>query len=257
MNLQVSLPFKSKCVYSCPFCCNTTHTQYQGDTLPPLEYANKLSNIIEVDGYRSIMITGENEPMQNMDYIAAILTTINPTTWVEITTRGYKWVQFMEKYPKLVSLINVVNFSVSETILAGTKITYSTEYDTALEVASITTKKHPHLIKRFTFLLTNTLSPHMVRHAGRSKWVDQITMKQLQGDTKYIKKNSNTFVADTLFLEAVGTKRDKTERFNIFMHGDVQMWIDNNCQDGDGNYVIFRPDGNLYAHWESTEPMNA
>ena len=243
MNLQVSLPYFEPCVFQCPFCIMKTHQRFRKEVLSPIDFANALAKI--APKYDRLVFTGENEPLQSMDYFVQSVLSLPQDTIIELTFKGYHFYQLKENYFEVLRRINVVNLS----ICSSKNETYTECYDRALLIAQQC--KELGITTRFTFLLTNDLSPHMVRHAVRSVWVDQITLKELQGDTKIVKSHHNNTEAHVLYEEAMGKPLVFTQRFIIFNYQNQPIWIDTNCQDGEGNYVIFRPDGNIYDHWDS------
>jgi len=249
MNIQVSLPYKVPCVYNCKFCCNTTHTQFKGDTLGPIPFADKLIRELNTHPYDSIVLTGENEPLQSLDYVVAILIALPEGMQVELTMRGHKIDILMENYPKLMKKIRLINFSVVNDGQYNNIAQYMKQSHQAMKLKKLGIRT------RFTFLLTKFLSPHQVREAVNHNFADEFTLKQLQGDTNWIKKNSSERALRQL-LEDNYSLEQINERFAKFNLLGTPVWWDRDCQNGDDNYVIFRPDGKLYKLWTSKVPMD-
>lgn len=247
MNLQISLPFEEACPFNCKFCIARHHPKFKGITIPALHLVKELIPLLMKNHYDRVVFTGENEPLQSMDYMAQVIAKMPVGQGIELVLRGYKFDQFVEKYPLVLQRITLVNFSVSE----APGITYSEAYDEALRMAKIC--KDMGVYTRFTFMLSKKLSPHMVRHAVRSKWVDQITLKELQGDNNYVKRNKSKYVAELLFEEATKQGAKGTfksgQRFIVFRYDGHPIWVDLDCQNSD-KYHILRSDGKLYKSWE-------
>jgi hypothetical protein len=221
------------------------HTQFKGHRLPAVLYATKLAEFLKKQPRPlTIVLTGENEPLQSLEYVLAVLTFVPDDVTVELTLKGYKLKQFLKDF-KTSKRVDLINFSVSST----GKTSYSEMYDKQLALAQLC--KQQGITTRFTFLMTKLLSPHMVRHATRSKWIDQITLKKLQGSTPYIKKNANEYTASVITEDATNIMPGK--RFTTLQYNNQEIWIDRDCQDGD--YLIFRPDGNVYITWTSKVPF--
>jgi len=249
MNLQVSLPRRTPCVFHCPYCIVEEHDKYAGSALAPLEFVKALNAHLITDQYERIVISGENEPMQNKDYLIPILIGVPDNIIVEIVARGFDFDYLIKNYPELIKRINVINFSV-----CNDDINPSGWYDNQLRWA-----EHFYsigVITRFTYMMTRKLSPNQIREACHLKFIEQITLKEVQGDSQWIKENKTNFVAEVLYRESTERPLKVRDRFVYFKYHGQMIWIDFNCQDGAGNYLILRPDGMLYKHWEDVVPIH-
>jgi len=248
MNLQISLPRRTPCVFKCPYCVVEEHDKYTGAALAPVEFVKAMNDHIYSGQYDRIIISGENEPMQNKDYLICILADAPKDIIIEVTARGFDFDFLIKNYPQLIKRINVINFSVCNDDKNPTHW-----YDKQLRWA-----EHFHsvgVITRFTYMMTKKLSPNQIKEACHLSFIDQITLKEIQGTKPWIKENKSNFVAKVLWNEITDKPYKDVDRFIIFrVHGQT-IWVDHNCQDGSGNYLILRPDGEVYEHWEDTIPL--
>lgn len=249
MNLQVSLPFNHMCMYNCRFCCNTTHSQFNGNILSPLNFADEVRMRAHQGIYDAIVLTGENEPLQNLQYVVAILLKLPDEVQVEMTLRGYKLDQLMDEYPKLMHKFSLINFSVVNDGQPSNPHAYLTQIRQAKRLRDEFGVKI-----RFTFLLTTFLSPHQVKEVIKLGVADEITLKELQGSTPWINKNKSMnayhFLCKNKPIHRV------SDRFYVITVDGQAVWVDRDCQQDDtDNYVILRPDGKLYHKWTDKIPL--
>ena len=252
MNLQVSVPHSTDCVMNCKFCISCTHGKFDGHHLPAILWGQTLRDYVVANNFKSVVITGENEPLQQLSYVTSVLTFLPEDIHIELIIKGYKLDKLMDAYPKLVKRINVVSFSVSNDGSQGESQYYLRQLALAKRLHAVGVRT------RMTFMLTQFLSAHQVREASRFEFIDEITLKKLQGGTPWILKNASSRVARDMLADYTNIKIPMKEfnlfpgRWLTFPYEGKEIYIDMSCTSS-GYYEIYRPDGNIYDSWDATE----
>lgn len=225
MNLQVSIPYQP-CIFDCPFCIAKNHlhrnnfknlwAENKAEYLKSYFYALSNYNIT------SIVLTGECDPTQNMEFISDIVSLTPSNVNIEIQTKNYK--------VDLSHLrIDVIAYSVST----------RKEYDIAKYYAT----NYSDRIVRATVILSKNFKLDGMSFNG----FDQVTFKTLQfGEDPDV----NHWIIENNFNDY------KTLNSVIDSNtSDCSIRVDTNCMDSIGRYFIFRCDGKVYQFWSDLSPI--
>ena len=230
-SLQVLTP-KRECIFNCPFCISKTHVH---DNMFENNYENNYelweNNFIKIlknyEDLKTIVITGTNEPMQDICCIEKIIEIVREhrsDIKIELQTRYYIKNQIYKK-------LDIVAFSID-------KFNVIKKIDTT------------DINARFVILLTddfNQKSLYDIIDLINNKDV-QITFKSLHyGEnnnkiTNWIKNHK---------IDSATLDKLRTEINNY--RGILSIRIDENCMDSKGRYMVFREDGNLYLDFYSKD----
>lgn len=236
MNIQISAPYQP-CVYHCPFCVARGHKHgYKFDDLYSTDeqrYFKKLRDFLieyskKIDGYPTVIITGECDPSQNMRWATKVANECHDLNCkVEFQTHNLSL-----KETEIPRAINVLSYS----------ITNVREYLSAWRyVKPKWCVNRMVLILRdgFGFLNKDNFSP---------MGFDQVTFKALnEGEDDKI----NAWIANhrpgniNNFYEIMESRNGST----------LSVRVDTTCQHAEGRYYVFRSDGKVYESWEAAEPI--
>lgn len=235
MNIQVCCPYQ-KCVYNCPMCIAKGHKhnyKFSNNTNSQ-EYYDNLSNIIEYEQTCDVILTGECDPSQNMQWVKKVLTQLKDTYFsgsVELQTRNYNIdVQKLEDLD-----LGVLSYS----------IVYLKDY-----LKSHSFNKLRVGINRLVILLTKEFE-FLNKDTFNTMGFNQVTFKTLQyGEDK----NVNKWIDENKMSEdGVNRIREIIEFYNGSKECSVRL--DENCQDATNRYYIYRSDGKLYKNWEEENAL--
>nr|DAL08619.1 MAG TPA_asm: 4Fe-4S single cluster domain protein [Caudoviricetes sp.] len=236
MNIQISAPYQP-CVYHCPFCVARGHKhEYKFDDLYGTDeqrYFKKLRDFLieyskKIDGYPTVIITGECDPSQNMRWATKVANECSDLGCkVEFQTHNLSL-----KERDLPRSIKVLSYS----------ITNPREYLSAWRYTKPTwcTNRMVMILRDgFGFLNKDNFSP---------MGFDQVTFKALnEGEDDRI----NAWIANHRpgnidnFYEIMESRNGST----------LSVRVDTTCQQAEGRYYVFRSDGKVYESWEAAEPI--
>ena len=225
MNLQLCLPYQ-KCVFNCPFCiAKDRKHNYEFDNLYADNrnlYLSRLIEFIKSHKIKDVIITGECDPIQDLEFIAVVSRAIIGYIGggIEIQTKS--------------THISMYASQLRDTI---TTIAHSISSVRELERYRNLTMQKP-FIHRATILLTKEFNAKTLDYKVLDKF-DQITFKVLQyGESERINRwIDRNKLQDLLDIEQV------MEHYN---GTSISVRLDRNCQDSVNRYYIFRADGNVY-----------
>lgn len=264
MNLQVSIPKVYTCINKCPYCISNTHTTAKDksfETLSMFTFAKELEKKLTATNiYTSVVITGENEPLQQEGYVWAVLQVLKkfPSLTVEFVTTGV----FLNEYLKsnrpvmkdfdridILSLSTLGNAKCDLTHMKKSGIDFK-------KLAKRVKKRFKKITIRTTFLETKFLTYDDFDKALSNKYIDQITIKHLQGENIWIERNKSTKLSrflDTYFKSAV---KKVGKRFTIYEINGKSVFVDKDCQTpSEETYHVMRSDGKIYKGWQTTKPL--
>ncbi len=256
VNLQVSVPKFHTCVNSCPFCVVKTHIKFDKHALNPIHWAEQLHLYLTAhEGIERVIITGENEPLQQVEYvIEAIKVAWRHKKIIEFITTGEDFINYSKygKFGDVIELIDVLSLSTLGTPELDTKY-MNRSGASFFRVASYFMARVPKAIVRYTILETDLITYDDFLNIISDDPQMQFTFKQLQGDLPWIKEHSNKSLSYELL------KRFDWEQHGMFriVHWPdmADIYIDYDCQNSEGRYLIFRGDGKVYDSWDSLTPI--
>ncbi len=230
MNLQIVTPYKP-CIYKCPFCCVNSFTNLKATNLlfeNANEYAVKLIDMIATIKPTTIVITGNNEPLQTLqafNTIAKIANIMKPENCsIELQTKISNLFMLDEN---TVDLIAVSKYEFKD-------------LDNLYNIPKNTTI-------RYTLLLTKSLE-----QAGLSNiinaipaQVSQITFKSLI-NSNGVNQFTDKWIADNEASQEFKTQLQK--EINDYK-GKLSIQFDENCMISENRYKVFHSDGHLYDTW--------
>ena len=224
-SLQVLTPNK-KCIFDCPFCIAKGH-KHNNDFVNNYEnnYLKWESNLIKIlkenKDLKNIVITGTNDPMQDIKCIKDIVritrkyrSDIN----IELQTRYYK-------YDKVFDLIDVVAFSVS---------------DYKLLKKVVKTKNITRIVVILTDNFNNKTLTDIIKQFDQR--IEQLTFKIIQDSNGYNKKLDTWIYKHKANDETINNLKKQIINYN----GNISIMFDETCMDSTNRYMVFREDGNLY-----------
>lgn len=228
-SLQVTTPSKN-CIYKCPFCIAKTH-----------EHNNNFSNLYEENidlwmkkyidvlinfsDLKTIVITGTNEPMQDLECVERILSLtrfFRKDVAVELQTRQY--------YPfSVYQKLDVVSYSISQfSYLAKIKPNGKTN--------------------RYVILLTDEFENQSLEDIINQlpSLVTQLTFKKLHKSRDSKNEIDQWIINHSMSEERINQLEKEVSQYK----GNLSIRFDENCMEAVNRYMIFREDGNLYNDWD-------
>lgn len=234
-SLQVLTPAK-KCIYNCPFCVAKSHKHHnlfdnnyqQKKNFWEQNYINILKSNSDL---KTVVITGTNEPVQDLDYIKDVikLTRENrPDIKIELQTRFYKKIDVF-------SDLDIVAYSISDFKLLN-----------KIEVVDKGS--------RYVLILTNTFDNKSLSDILKvvPVKVNQLTLKVLH-DSKGVNPIIDEWIKNNKISEdTVNNIKNDIHSYN----GNRSIIFDENCMEAENRYMVFREDGLLYKDFDSNNPVN-
>ena len=234
-SLQVLTP-AGKCIFNCPFCIAKTHKHHN---LFDNNYKDKKNiweqnyiNIIKTNtDLKTVVITGTNEPVQDLDYIKDVikLTRQNRNDIkIELQTRYYKKIDVFND-------LDIVAYSISDYKL--------------LNIIDVVDKG-----SRYVLILTNTFDNKSLDDILKviPNKVKQVTFKVLH-DSKGVNPIIDEWIKNNKVLEdTISNLKNGIENY----HGNRSIIFDENCMEAKNRYMVFREDGLLYKDFDSNKPVN-
>lgn len=231
MNLQIASPYIT-CPYRCPFCVAGVEGEFPFDDLLwekyPDVYLAYLRQTVLSNRYKHFVVTGSTEPtlfpkwLKAVEYMFYLLKQDGHQVHVEIQTKDYGWRPDFDAF-------DVVAYSHHKIPVNPIGIRTYTVRD--------------------VFILLKSLSiDDILKYHSRKLCVDpfaQTTVKVLANNS-YGAASIDRFVNDNRYVPT------DLEVAKLKMAG---IWYDPNCNEGEGRYHIFRPNGNFYSEWGSTAPL--
>jgi organic radical activating enzyme len=230
MNLQVCMPYEP-CKYACPFCISKGHKHgYDFKNLHKEnrnEYLVKLQDTIEMYNIKTVVITGEADPSQNMLWLQDCVEAINALSpkrniKIELQTKNQK-----ADYSLLKGL-DVLAISISS----------PKEFQSAKELV----KKYPNFIIRPTIVLSSKFNGHINYEELDLTPFKQVTFKEMQYTED---EATNEWIYTHPFVG-----RDDLKNLIFSYKKNISIFYDMDCQNAVGRYLIYRSDGNTYRRWE-------
>lgn len=222
-----------KCIFNCPFCISKTHkhnnlflNNYENNHNVWKE--NLTKTIKNNQDLKTVVITGTNEPMQDLKCVYEIFDIIKKTRkeiQVELQTRYYKKEDIYEQ-------LDIIAFSISNYYLLD-KIN---DFNTTV---------------RYVILLTdsfNNKSLDMILNKINNH-AEQITFKVLQNSNGYNLKIDNWIEKHKIDNKSLNILVKQIDQYK----GSISIKFDPNCMDAEDRYMVFREDGNLYKDFHSKE----
>ncbi len=224
MNLQVCVPYE-KCPFNCPMCVASGRKHFENYyATNEKEYFDCLKESAELFKYDSFVITGDTEPTLNTHWLTKILKTLKGKK-IELQTRNH----------------NLKGYNLTNLTTLAYSVPDVRSYLRAWSFRKISGDNRLVILltKEFDFLNANNFS---------AMGFNQITFKVLQygADEKANKWVDENKMQDLTNIYEIVTKYNSS---------DISVWLDTNCQDGNGRYEIFRSDAYIYDSWESEIPM--
>ncbi len=255
MNLQVSIPKKEPCVNKCPFCVVKTHERFNKESLPLAEWVRELDLFLQDNNklIDRIVITGENEPVQQLDYvIAAIATAKNHGKTVEFITTGVGFFDALNnnefktvlKFVDVLSISTLGSMSLNHLFISRRVPDYRALIDLFRSI------NHMGIV-RLTVLETRMFTTkHLDKLIETTHGLVEITLKKLQGSDAniWIYNHDGDYVTNYLLTNKAFRKK-KRGAFMVVLYKNNEVWVDLNCQEAEGRYYIFRGDGKIYNDW--------
>lgn len=233
-SLQVLTPAR-KCIFSCPFCISETHehennfqNNYENNYLL---WKNNLIKVLTTNfDLKTVVITGTNEPMQDIhciNNIIEIVREVRNDIKIELQTRYYKKNDIYNK-------LDIVAFSISN-------------YNMLDKIDEIDSKT------RYTIILTDSFNNKNLDDILKkiNKKISQITFKVLHDSSGYNKKIDEWIEKHKIDEK---TKNILIADINKY-RGDISIIFDSDCMNSENRYMVFREDGNLYIDFNSKEGL--
>ena len=223
MNLQLASPYKT-CPFKCSFCCAAVDRDYPWkDNLyftDKTEYFQNLIHAIKSNNIKTVVITGDTEPTlfeEWMEECIKIIRAFFPKITIELQTKNYNTKVFnLDKIRY--SIANQDDFykMLKNKKYTNEKIGITYLYSASLNWIDIIA------------ILTNVYNTEM-----------QHTIKILQPSSTGNIDIDNWIKNNSIPLSSISKELFKS----------LNVWIDENCMDTDGRYIIFRIDGKIYKDW--------
>ena len=259
MNLQISIPKLYHCVNKCPFCIVNTHKTTEFNALDVVAWGQKLNVYLFNNRYsvEAVVITGENEPLQQAEYvIEAIKVCSKYKIPIEFTTTGALFTESFKdrRIRKAFKKVKVFNISTLGNVV-GDYIVTKKENNTFDAVAKLIKKKTKALV-RINLLETKWASYTDFMSLLMNEDVDQITIKHLQGNNAWIKRNKTKSITTGITNQFDGKLIKIIGNFKVYEVAGKSIYVDSDCNNGEQGerYEIFRADGDIYSSWESCVP---
>lgn len=274
-SLSIVVPAE-RCWNKCPFCVSRMHCENYGESIIakgeqiPESYLNRME-FVRDEGCNSMIITGDTEPQQNMNFIRQVLYA-NKTCM---------------KKPFYNISLQTTGSNLNETDIAGmadlglTTISFSIssfDPDRNAEIIGMPEKakrdlydvhswaKRQNLVTRASINLTDEFekySPADYFDWAQMNGFDQITFRKIYADgdnaqSRWIAQHAfpegrYDAIQRYVMMNGVAILRLPFGHIKYSVHG-ISTVIDDNCMSKDNiddlKYAILRPNGHLYSRWD-------
>ncbi len=284
-SLSVCVPAK-KCINDCSFCCSKMHSADYEDRFSGIsnyyEYSEDIKKRIEYareNGCNTCMLTGNNEPQQNKDFLK-IFSEINrsikyPFLNIEMQTTGALIDDDYLDFLKTSVGITTIAISVACLDDSGRNIEMINTPDKNLDIATLCNSiKKRNINLRLCLnmnddiLINNPFTVESIISVCKNLGADQITFRALwapdyqseQGQwvkdhvtaktTDLISDLKKDIVKNGKYLDTLEYGSDRYDYY------DFSVVIDDDSMSQNENktavkYLILRPNGHLYSKWDS------
>jgi organic radical activating enzyme len=231
-SLQVLTPAR-KCIFNCPFCIAKTH-HHQNNFINNFEYNYQLwedhfINLLEENrDLQTVVITGTNEPLQDLECIKVIISIIRKIRddiKIELQTRVYK-------KEDVFNLLDVVAFSISA-------------YNNLNKVDII--DKITHYVIILTDSFNNKSLDDIINETPIN--VSQLTFKVLHDSDGYNANIDNWVSMHRINQQTITKLKEDISNYK----GNASILFDEHCMNAENRYMVFREDGYLYHDFENQE----
>lgn len=224
MNLQLVSPYKT-CPFKCPFCCAVVDRDYPWkDNLyktNKAKYFQRLLGAIADNDIQTVVITGDTEPTLFEDWLsecAGFIRAFFPSVKIELQTKNY----------------NTKVFDID-------RIRYSIANPEDFYRACCANKYNCGKIG-FTYLLSCKLTAKDITKC-RSFISEELGIQHTVKVLQY--SPTGNLDIDTWIKNNTSEIIDS----NRVSFKELGIWLDENCMDTEGRYIIFRIDGKVYKDW--------
>ena len=283
-SLSIVVPGE-RCINRCPFCVSSSHRdiiyenriknaikefEYYPETFDPkgLEYVKALRYARDL-GCTTVMLTGECEPQQNMNFLRFFFRVVPENLFnnfeIQTTGRGLD----AEKILELVNLgVNTFSLSIAslDMIENGNIITDGVEFWSLKDLCK-NIKDNGCLLRlsiNLSDCVTKKYTPEELFRVCREEFdANQVTLRQLYKPTdmcpqsRWIEEHTD-LSKDKEFFDYI---KKNGIRLETLPYGMVKYSVDRigtvadddcmakNCNE-DIRYLILRPDSHLYTRWD-------
>lgn len=239
LSLQLCMPYEP-CIFNCPYCISRgrkhEHNFRNIYKTQPHKFFERLEKAYIKNQYKSIVITGEADPSQNVEFVKKSIRHLsrireqhNIKTTFEIQTKNLSQAWLFVDF-------DVIAFSIDNL----------KDYQKLLTNLEMIQTFKKNTVIRPTIILSNkwTKKDLKVLLKGAAKF-KQLTFKTLQlGENELV----NQWILASPFLheEWLDSKINKLKK-----KIETSIFYDKDCLNTTGRYEIFRSDGFIYENWET------
>lgn len=285
-SLSICVPAK-RCINDCKFCCSKMHGgDYEdrftpiGTTMAYVEDMKKRLQYARDNGCNILMLTGNNEPQQNRDFLRVLgivnKSLKNPFLNIEMQTSGAFIDNDMLDFLKEIGVTTMaISVACIDADITNRSLIQTPDKNLNLRTLCRNIKEHnmnlriclnmnDHMISSVNHVLT---VKNVVSHCKDFN-ADQITCRALwtsedgTPQAEWIKKHVTAITSDFIkkFKEDVKTKGRYLDTLEYgadrydYMGFSTVVDEDSMAQEvhkDSVKYLIFRPDGHLYSKWDS------
>lgn len=276
------------CINDCKFCCSKMHGgEYEDRSYRPsstMEYIEDLKKRMQYardNGCNTLMLTGNNEPQQNKDFLRVLgmanKSLREPFLNIEMQTSGAFIDGGMLDFLKDIGVTTMaLSISCIDSDAVNRDILQTPDRDLCIQTLCDEIKKRNMNLRICLNMNDNMLSNWKAEHGAldiimtkcKALHADQITCRvlwssedgtpQAQWISENVTRKTVSLVNKFKFeVKASGRYLDTLEYgFERYDYMGFSTVIDEDCmaRDSKGDnvkYLIIRPDGHLYSKWDS------
>lgn len=272
-SLQISIPLKG-CINDCKSCIakisgdSDLYKDFSKTQDFEQKYLDKLKTIKE-QGCKNVVLTSDKgEPIQNKQFLTKIgdyNKKLNDWFIFEIQTTGVLLNDMNLDFLKDIVGVKIISLSVFDIFDDENNLSIiDVKEKLRFNVKEICKKiKERGFILRLSINLVKTYDNHTMKELFNKIEElnpDQVTVKNLwhtdedNAINKWIKTNkasSNTINRIINYIEENGGHKISNYKYEL---NNRSIWLVDNCMMG--NYLILRPDAELYRTWNDISPLN-
>ncbi len=284
-SLSVCVPAK-RCINDCKFCCSKMHTadyeDYFTDVVSYSGYSDDMRKRLEYardNGCNTCMLTGNNEPQQNKDFLR-VFSEVNKTLRkpfynIEMQTSGaFITPEYLDFFKNSVGVTTIaISIACLDDDAANREMIQTKDASLALEGLCREIKKRNMNLRlclnmNDSMLLHNEYTPETIVRLCGNLGADQITFRALwsaESDTAQSRWIAENVTATTLdFIEELKADVRKNGKYldtleygaSRYDYHSFSVVVDEDSMSQKKNenavkYLILRPDGHLYSKWDS------
>lgn len=283
-SLSICVPAK-RCINDCVFCCSKMHGgDYEdrftpiGTTMVYVEDMKKRLQYARDNGCNTLMLTGNNEPQQNRDFLRVLgivnKSLKNPFLNIEMQTSGAFIDNDMLDFLKEIGVTTMaISVACIDEDVVNRSLIQTPDKNLNLGVLCRNIKEHnmnlriclnmnDHMVAKHDLTVNNVVSYCKDFNADqitcRALWTSEDDTPQAYWIMDHVTTTSSNFIKkfkedvkeNGKYLDTLEYGADRYDYMGFSTVVDEDSMAQEVHKDG-VKYLILRPDGHLYSKWDS------